>query len=959
MASVAHTYGPTCLLYEPPEHEQAGPDLNTAVPPPPKIRAQYFYISSLPIDDPLTAIPPPSGSLDISKLPSRPFSARDNIALEQAWQALRNSAGGEPGSGEYLREASGRLPLRYILPRGKENDVSGRQSLGAFPENRSGPHSKPLTRLPLDGEFYRNNQGGFITSANGPSLSSDNLLSCERTTQDFASLSTPPQMNRNSFPDGEEDASEDSGRSTPLLMRNLDDTNISGSPFIRAPIRDREDRRPKPLKISKDTMAMDQSGGFSTSPTNIENELSENDTTDDGDGDAPDATVTVGASRLHLVEFPKLQMKPIYWNPVQDISPVIRGTWFYKNSMLPVEPEVANQLEAGYTYLKPWTETWQDELNSCVESGAAAELKIAHKLWPVDNTKAAKRSETRPDPGVDGPASGSINGGRLTFEENFAAGASYGREAATKLYQSSSVIYVDSSEAQILRPSLLPSVASNRRPLGAIRKGRQIGILVVRGFDRRSWDELHPPKPVSANVMNFVKMQKAAMREANSRRQICYACQMEERKPEVGDLVLVIHGIGQKLSERVESFHFTHSINSFRRQVNLELGSNSVWPNMRPDLENIMVLPVNWRSTLSLEDTDVGEAIEDQTNSNHFGLKDITPETIPSVRNLISDVILDIPYYLSHHKPKMIRAVIREANRIYRLWCQNNPGFQNNGRVHLIAHSLGSVMATDILSQQPTKLPKIDFSKCEISEAIFEFDTTNAFFCGSPVGLFLLLHKSSILPRKGRNKPDCDEHDASDPWLTGRTGTYGCLAVDNLYNILHETDPIAYRLNAAIDSDLANSLKPASVPTSSTSFFQSIGSVFRWSSKPQPTKIDIPSHSAAGPSTTNHQLYQSQRPNTFQKLPSTIEMDTHDFTREEIAEKRMFLVNDNGQVDYYISGGGGPLNIQYLNMLSAHSSYWILPDFVRFIVVEIGRKAGRSGTLLALRAEKKKGWKKK
>lgn len=69
----------------------------------------------------------------------------------------------------------------------------------------------------------------------------------------------------------------------------------------------------------------------------------------------------------------------------------------------------------------------------------------------------------------------------------------------------------------------------------------------------------------------------------------------------------------------------------------------------------------------------------------------------------------------------------------------------------------------------------------------------------------------------------------------------------------------------------------------------------------------------------------------------------------------MLLLNDNGQIDYFISGGGGPLNIQYLNMLSAHSSYWILPDFVRFLVVEIARRQDRDGTLLVLRAEKKKG----
>jgi hypothetical protein len=86
-------------------------------------------------------------------------------------------------------------------------------------------------------------------------------------------------------------------------------------------------------------------------------------------------------------------------------------------------------------------------------------------------------------------------------------------------------------------------------------------------------------------------------------------------------------------------------------------------------------------------------------------------------------------------------------------------------------------------------------------------------------------------------------------------------------------------------------------------------------------------------------------------------METHDFTREEMAEKRMLLLNDNGQIDYFLSGGSGPLSIQYLNMLSAHSSYWILSDFVRFLVIEIARRQEREAVLPLLRAEKRKGWK--
>lgn len=156
---------------------------------------------------------------------------------------------------------------------------------------------------------------------------------------------------------------------------------------------------------------------------------------------------------------------------------------------------------------------------------------------------------------------------------------------------------------------------------------------------------------------------------------------------------------------------------------------------------------INWRSTLSLEDggpLPSNQSSDQSPTDNEFGLKDITPNSIPAVRNLISDIILDIPYYLSHHKAKMIEAVVREANRVYRLWCKNNPGFEKHGRVHLVAHSLGSVMALDILSKQPTQLPRhLDLHRAELNSRYFDFDTKNLFLCGSPAGFFVLLNRGT------------------------------------------------------------------------------------------------------------------------------------------------------------------------------------------------------------------------
>ena len=319
-------------------------------------------------------------------------------------------------------------------------------------------------------------------------------------------------------------------------------------------------------------------------------------------------------------------------------------------------------------------------------------------------------------------------------------------------------------------------------------------------------------------------------------------------------------------------------------------------------------------------------------------MKDITPDFLPSVRNIVSDVMLDIPYYLSQeHHPKIIGAVIREANRIYRLWCANNPGFAEHGRVHIIAHSLGSVMAVDILSNQPSHV-SADYGHPEtppdqLPNNHFLFDTKSLFVCGSPVGFFLLLKNATLLPRHDRHKLGAEPYDTER--VGGDAGTYGCLAVDNIYNIVNPYDPVAYRLNAAVDAGYSAALRPAFVPSASESWF-------RWKGNPFKSNVAASAEASLG-----------LKPN-MPRLPSNVELETHDFTREEIAEKRAFLLNDNGQIDWFLRYGGGPLEIQYLTMLGAHSSYWISRDFVRMIVTEVGRPGGREGAVMEMRAQKRK-----
>jgi hypothetical protein len=881
--------------------------------PPPPIDARFFYTSLVPIDDPLSPLPPPGNAKVAAGLPPKPFSEYDNAALDRAWQDLR------------------RKILRWNEERGEKS------------ASQEGSRARAGSR----GVSAARRESGSRTGTPRARFG-------EQAASRLSQVETSDLDTELPAVDGPHSAAE-----IPQLP------TTTGTPFIRAPPGKRmseitEQPSSRPRMQQHDTYAWDDTSHLAEHSPAPEKRVKD---------ESPKAKVPVGVSRLHQVEMPELVMQPIYWAPVHDTAQVVRGTWFYQDTMMPVETHVANMLEAGYVDLQVWTETWRDELQSAIEVGAAGEMKIVHKLWPdkvpkPPDSRPTSRRGTLPRDDLLRSATFNLAGEPETPEQlkekaveaacdiidiatgpsgpdNKAAGKStFGRQGPPRNYASYGVIYANAKEARILKSSLLPSDYYGRRPLANyIRKGHKLGIPVVRGFDQDLWDKLYPTKHSKKAERAEQGLATSASGAPPKRRRKTDPDLAKAERPKVSDLVLVIHGIGQKLSQRMESFHFTHAMNAFRRDVHVEAGTDEVKYRFRKDMGGIMVLPVNWRHSLTFEEGGYRDGPA-QAAPNEFTLQDITPDTLPSVRSLVSDVMLDVPYYMSHHQPKMIAAVVREANRVYQLWCLHNPGFAENGHVHIIGHSLGSVMSIDILSRQPTSIPeslrdptKVELPNDEIDH--FLFNTTNLFLAGSPVGFFLLLRRSQLLPRIDYPSAEAEsDPTANNNFVCGERGQYGCVAVENLYNIINGYDPVAYRTNAAVDAAYAASLKQAWIPTASTSWFAPKGSSTSW---------------FAG----TRQPHTPQTP-TLPRLPSNVELETHNFTREEVAEKRMYLLNDNGQIDFFLRYGGGPLEIQYLTMLGAHSSYWLLKDFVRMIVTEVGRERGREGTLYGMRAVKRK-----
>ena len=187
----------------------------------------------------------------------------------------------------------------------------------------------------------------------------------------------------------------------------------------------------------------------------------------------------------------------------------------------------------------------------------------------------------------------------------------------------------------------------------------------------------------------------------------------------------------------------------------------------------VQVLPVQWRQeiqfgaskegTSQVFERDIGDiSDEDLPDTENATLKDITVESLAPIRSLISDgtnlsellitVLLDILlYYTPQFRERMVYAVTKEMNRIYKLFCARNPTF--NGRVSFVGHSLGSAICFDILCRQPLN-PNIPIPK-EFNfdpRLALDFDVHGFFAVGSPVGLFQMLRGRNIAARSVMEK---------------------------------------------------------------------------------------------------------------------------------------------------------------------------------------------------------------
>ncbi|RAL06216.1 DDHD family phospholipase [Aspergillus ibericus CBS 121593] len=586
--------------------------------------------------------------------------------------------------------------------------------------------------------------------------------------------------------------------------------------------------------------------------------------------------VPVNEDSLFDVSIEQRELSPAYW--IGPIYEVRRGTWFFQDgsTIKPCEENLATQLEEGYLKSKPWRYT--------------------------SPSYASKPPTSVRDSG-DGSSTASNDAENIGHATLF-SGNEPEPYRLFGAYMNTIVTYQDSSTALLMSDDFMSRVSTTfYQKLGGVP-----GTKLVRGFteskkQRQSSDKVcaemktsvdnHPDilpeepqdkrvpqfsetttsdhqipgdeAPAEANPMmeqhipltgaqpNMVELEEQAREQ--EQKEMEDSRKVEDKDREIDHLILVTHGIGQRLSMRLESVNFIHDINVLRKTLKSVYRASPDLQALNSDFEDkhencrTQVLPVCWRHLLDFPyqkeqqprmEFDLGDA-ESPGDISYPSLSDITLDNVPAVRNLISDLAMDVLLYQSAYCEHISRIVKQECNRILDLYKKRNPSFR--GTVSLCGHSLGSAILFDILCHEKQDSESPDTSRLDHNDSghkAFQgdslgFECEDLFCLGSPIALFQMLKGKTIAGRQIGNAggdgkfsvyPDGQTvavkstpspsvrhnvQSAKKETLLQHTSV-SSPKCRQLFNIFHPSDPVSYRLEPLI-SPAMSSLKPQPLPS--------------------------------------------------------------------------------------------------------------------------------------------------
>lgn len=587
---------------------------------------------------------------------------------------------------------------------------------------------------------------------------------------------------------------------------------------------------------------------------------------------------------LFHVDLERMELIPSYWKgPTYEVR---RGTWF--NSLnQPLNPHLAEELEQKYkevdfdALVKQKKENNEDnnfqdvfELDGDYEEGKFVlfiDKKVAFLLQAVDCGKF-QLNFLRSNIGQSIP----INGLKLVRGYNSDHGTSNKERSENAIGKGETATSKPKSNVQ----------DSTFGKLGNILSWDSSGSIISR-ITGAIYDSSASNNSTDDNKAAYMRNEiEQDYYDENSTSSEVDKKDLSNFR-EVNHLVLCVHGIGQTLGKTYEYVNFVHTVNLLRSNMKRlysaadklqQLNKLSRFKDWESN-SNVQVLPITWRHSINFKtECDIGN--EDYPKLPT--LDEITIDGIVPFRKLVADGIFDILLYAEPYYKKMImEEVTKQLNTVYMRFKKLNPNF--NGKVHLVGHSLGSMILFDILSKQD------DFK--------LDFEVRNFFSIGSPIGVFQLIQRTKI----GTDKTERTEDNLKV--LSPRCS--------NFYNIFHVCDPVAYRLEPLIDRSMAK-YEHSYIP--------------HW---PESDNIASKVIELGGkilkeiPINQNEKSYSNNGTS-----PQKIEAELPDALKKEIQK-----LNYSGRIDYALPASF--LEVDVLSALSSHVSYFEEPDIAGFLLREI------------------------
>jgi hypothetical protein len=250
-----------------------------------------------------------------------------------------------------------------------------------------------------------------------------------------------------------------------------------------------------------------------------------------------------------------------------------------------------------------------------------------------------------------------------------------------------------------------------------------------------------------------------------------------------------------------------------------------------------------------------------------------------------------------------------------------------------------------------------------------QFPVQNFFAVGSPLGFMLLLKGCKIASRKFLTGGENASASAISISASSSPIPLCYPAVDNLYNIFKQSDPVAYRLEPLIARHYSANLKPEGVPFTKGGLKSVIdagynvgsGIANRAGAMYESLKMGITTNLfMRGLGLTKQQMYDDLHPpsqkDTMVKGESSVRnrsssdpsppfsmdpsMTTEDKSKPLLhmatythGARKLRLLNSTGRVDWCVQEGF--LENPYLNAFAAHTQYWQDLDVAAFLIREI------------------------